>query len=408
MSAEGTRTPQKIGIYGGTFDPIHRGHMAAARAAVNALGLDRLLLIPAGIPPHKQLARDAAPQEDRLIMTEIAADCMNLAVPTEVLPLELERGGKSYTSDTLRILRKQYPEDELWLLMGADMFLSLHAWHEPEVILRLARICAFGRDLQNGEARFAEQKALLEALCPGCRIVTMHIPELVEVSSTEIRAQLAQGIVPDGLEPSVYGHIIRRGLYETSFDLKHLDWPQLRAASYSMVKARRLPHIRGIEEEAVRLARLWGADEDAARTAAILHDCTKYLNLKEQLQLCGKYGILLDNTEQNTLKLLHAKTGAAIARAVYGVSNAVYEAIYWHTTGKADMSLLEKVIYIADYMEPSRDFEGVENLRALVDHDLDAAVLLGLEMTIEEMRGLGSPVHIRTIEARDWLRGQCG
>ncbi len=396
----------KIGIYGGTFDPIHRGHMAAAGAAAWELRLDRLFLIPAGHPPHKQITPTGASPAHRLAMTRIAADRMGLSIPADVLDLEMRREGKSFTSDTLRLLRAQFPEDELWLLVGTDMFLSLHTWHEPETILSLAQICAFSRTEQADEAQFAAQKARLETEFPGCQVRILHIPDLVEISSTEIRAELAAGREPEALDTSVYGYILRNHLYGVEADLKHLSWPQLRAASYSMVKAKRIPHIRGIEQEAVKLAHRWGADEDEARTAAILHDCTKYLNLQEQLHLCDKYGILLDTVEQSTLKLLHAKTGAAIARAVYGVSDAVYEAIFWHTTGKADMSLLEKVIYIADYMEPSRSFDGVERLRSLVYQDLDAAVLLGLEMTIEEMKKNGYPVHYRTVEARDWLLGR--
>lgn len=393
----------KIGIYGGTFDPIHKGHMAAARAAAAALKLDALYFIPAGIPPHKAMANTAAAPEQRLDMARIAADRLGLKIPVRVLDLEVHREGKSYTSDTLKALRKEYPKDELWLLMGTDMFLSLHTWHEPEVILSLANICAFGRENGDVSKRFAPQKARLRELAPKCKIETMTIPDLVVTSSTEIRAELATGRDPQSLDPSVYGYILRNRLYGVEADLKHLTWEQLRAASYSMIKAKRIPHVQGIEEEAVKLAQRWGADEEEARAAAILHDCTKYLNLEEQLQLCEKYGILLDNVEQNTLKLLHSKTGAAVARAVYGVSDSVYEAIFWHTTGKADMTLLEKVIYIADYMEPSRDFEGVERLRDLAYQDLDAAVLLGLKMTVEEMRQEGYPVHYRTLEARDWL-----
>lgn len=395
----------KIGIYGGTFDPIHLGHMAAARAAVRTLGLDRLLLIPAGLPPHKSLSECAAPAEDRLEMTRIAADrlALELSVPVEVSEMEVHREGKSYTSDTLRILKEQYPEDELWVLMGSDMFLSLQTWHEPEVILRLAGICAFGREEGDCRAQFEEQTARLEERYPGCRITVLHIPDLVEVSSTEIRDRLSAGEEPEELDPSVYGYILRKDLYHTDADLKHLTWSQLRAASYSMIRAKRIPHVQGIESEAVKLARRWGADEDEARRAAILHDCTKYLDLNEQLQLCSKYGILLDNMEKNTLKLLHSKTGAAIAKAEFGASDEVYWAIYWHTTGKADMSLLEKIIYIADYMEPSRSFDGVEEVRDLVYRDLDAALLMGIEQTIELMKEMGNPVHYRSLEARDWL-----
>ena len=140
--------------------------------------------------------------------------------------------------------------------------------------------------------------------------------------------------------------------------------------------------------------------------AALLHDSTKKLDLPAQLALCQHYGIQLDEMEQWALKLLHSKTGAAIARDVFGVDDEIYRAIWYHTTGHANMTLLEKIIYLADYIEPSRDFPGVDRLRKTCYEDLDAGLLLGLEMTVEEMTAMGNPVHHATLEARDALKGQ--
>ena len=159
----------------------------------------------------------------------------------------------------------------------------------------------------------------------------------------------------------------------------------------------------GTEQEAVRLTRRYGGDETQARIAALLHDCTKKLELPEQLALCKQYGIELDALEQRALKLLHSKTGAAIARSVFGVEDAVYDAIWYHTTGKPDMTRLEKILYLADYIEPSRDFPGVGELRKAVYEDLDHGLLLGLSMTIQEMEEMGNPVHHQTRDARDYL-----
>ena len=392
----------KIGIYGGTFDPIHRGHMAAAQTAAKLLELDKLLLIPAGIPPHKHKSSGGANGAQRMEMTSIAADRLGLKIPVEVLDLELKREGKSYTSDTLRELRKQYPKDELWLLMGTDMFLTLQNWHEPKTIMKLAKICAFGRTESDGEKLFAPQRDYLTSEF-GAAVTTITLPGLVDISSTQLRTRLAAGERPEELDESVYGYILRYGLYGTHADLKHLGWEDLRACSYSMIRAKRIPHVRGCEQEAVKLAIRWGENEDDARAAAILHDCTKYLDLEEQLSLCEKYGIILDDLEKVAVKLLHSKTGAAIARYEYGMPDRVCEAICWHTTGKPDMTKLEKILYIADYMEPTRDFDGVEKLRALVYKDLDAAVRLGLEMSVEELTERGVPVHPNTAEALRFL-----
>lgn len=111
----------KIGVFGGTFNPIHRGHLAAASAAAGQLSLDKLLLIPDAIPPHKPLPSGSAGAEERLEMVQLCT--AEVSAPAEVLDLELRRQGASYTCDTLAQLREQYPEEELFLLMGSDMFL---------------------------------------------------------------------------------------------------------------------------------------------------------------------------------------------------------------------------------------------------------------------------------------------
>ena len=114
----------KIGVYGGTFNPPHLGHITAARAVFDLLQLDKLLLIPAGLPPHKNLPTGSPVPQQRLEMTRLAGEQTGLGNKVEVLDMELVRTGKSYTSDTLAALKEIYPDDELWLLMGTDMFLT--------------------------------------------------------------------------------------------------------------------------------------------------------------------------------------------------------------------------------------------------------------------------------------------
>lgn len=140
----------------------------------------------------------------------------------------------------------------------------------------------------------------------------VRLPRVMEISSTQVRELLVRNRVEARalLWCQVYGYILREGLYGVNADLKRLSDDDLRCASLSMVKAKRIPHIRGCEEEAVRLAERWGADAGLARRAGILHDCTKYLELDEQLALCDRYGIALDELERVAVKLLHAKTGA--------------------------------------------------------------------------------------------------
>ena len=394
----------KIGIYGGTYNPPHLGHLVAAQTAMEALELDQLLLIPAAIPPHKTLPEGTPAVQERVEMVSKMADAMGKGDRVQVSDIELKREGKSYTVDTLQEIHDQYPDAELWLLMGTDMFLTLQNWYQPERILQLAGICAFGRTEQDGEELFAIQRDYLAKTFEGARIMTITLPGLVDVSSTQLREMLEKGEGGKYLLPAVYGHILMNGLYGTHADLKHLDLPELRACSYSMVRQKRVPHIMGTEEEAVRLAKRWGVDETLACRAAILHDCTKYLELEPQLALCAKYGVELDELEQKAVKLLHSKTGACIAKWVFGEPDEVYDAIFWHTTAKEDMTTLEKILYMADYIEPNRDFDGVERLRALAYQDLDKALLLGVETTVQEMVDRKLPIHTKTLLAQQWLR----
>ncbi|MDD4715231.1 MAG: nicotinate (nicotinamide) nucleotide adenylyltransferase [Oscillospiraceae bacterium] len=392
--------PKKIGIFGGTFNPPHAGHILAARTAAKRLNLDLLLLIPAGLPPHKSLPEDTPTPEQRLEMLKIAIDGLP---ELSVSDLELRREGKSYTVDTVRQLKKEYPGGEFWLLMGTDMFLTLEEWHEHKALLNMVHIVVFNRTEENKKTVTQVQVELLRQKYG----VWVEFIELrpVKICSTDLRTAFENGSRNKCVSSAVYGYILRNGLYGVKKNLKHLPLEDLRAAAFSLLKAKRIPHVLGTEQAAVALARQYGAPEQDARVAALLHDCTKKRNMEEQLKLCAKYGIVLDHLEKENVKLLHARTGAALALDLFGVSEKVYSAIRWHTTGKADMTLLEKIIYLADFIEPTRNFPGVDRLRQLAIENLDAAMLMGLEKTIRKMEESNSPIHFRTLEAYNWLKG---
>ena len=142
---------------------------------------------------------------------------------------------------------------------------------------------------------------------------------------------------------------------------------------------------------------------DAAR-AALLHDVTKALDGPLQLTLCNGYGKVLDDFSIRYPKTLHALTGSLVAERIFGENEAVVAAIESHTTGKAAMNMLEKIIYVADYMEPNRDFPGVEQLRHLAFTDMDGALKLGLEMTLEHLKRQGAEVSPASREALEYLR----
>lgn len=385
----------RIAVYGGTFNPPHKGHIQAARAAGLALSPDRLFLIPTGIPPHKILPEDTPGPELRLKMASITAERIKTA---QALDIEIRRAGPSFTADTIAEIKKEYPGAEIFLLMGTDMLLSIEKWYNFGYILSNAALGVFSRDLSGDERIKAASRCISEKYSARIELIQN---DAVEISSSELREALTQRGGREYLDDEVYAYIVKNRLYGVKPDF---DW--LRERAYALLKPKRIAHVAGCEAEAVRLARRWGANEDEARCAAILHDITKKMDIDEQLILCEKYGIIISSVEKGENKLFHAKTGAAMALAEFGVSEDVHHAILWHTTGRANMSLLEKIIYLADYIEPTRQFAGLERLRELSYEDLDGAMLFGLEMSISDMKERGVCPHGRTAEAIEWLKGQ--
>ncbi len=165
----------------------------------------------------------------------------------------------------------------------------------------------------------------------------------------------------------------------------------------------RVKHTKGCMKAARELAQKWGENEDDAEFAMLLHDITKHYTEKEQFTLCEKYGIIVDNIEKSSYKLLHAKTAAEIAKHEYGVSESIYLGIKYHTTLRKNMTLMEKICYMADYIEENRTFDGVLKARELAFKDIDEALRYCLDMTIYEVLGKGYLMHIDTIEARNYV-----
>ena len=380
-----------IAVYGGSFNPPHLGHREAVITTLEALKPDLLLIIPDHEPPHKEMEEGSPTPEQRLELCRLTFGDLDRV---EISSLELERNGKSYTYDTVRELQERYPDARLTLIVGTDMILTFEEWYHFEYLLAHCRLAAMARDFED-EEKLREAAGHLRS-CYGAEIILLdHVP--LPMSSTELRGMLRSRLGAEDIHPDAYAAIIRYRFYDAA---PELSW--LREQAYTMLDERRIAHVAGCESEAIELARRWGEDPETAAEAGILHDITKRLSHEEQLNLCEKYAIICDSAERSMPKLLHAKTGAAVARERFGVRDPVYEAIRWHTTGKPDMTLLEKIIYLADYIEPTRDFPGVDTLRELAYEDLDRALLLGLQMTIEEVRSHGEEPYIDTLTACAW------
>ncbi|MBR3556582.1 MAG: nicotinate (nicotinamide) nucleotide adenylyltransferase [Oscillospiraceae bacterium] len=380
------------GFLGGTFNPPHLGHVRAAAAAAKELGLETLYVIPAGIPPHKELPEGGADGMQRLEMARLAFEGIPGLI---VLDWELKRAGKSYTADTVERLLSEDPAGELWILCGTDMFETLPDWYRGDWLMRTLHVAAYPR--KTGEEGKIDALAESYRRSHGTEIRRIGV-EALEVSSTELRTLLQEGKGATLLPKEVYRYILRNRLYGVRPEPDAL-WELARP----WYKKSRIPHVMGCRATAAALARRWGADVLDAENAAILHDITKKMPVEEQLQYCEKRGNINFSYRPEYEAALHAFSGAAAAALEFGVSPEVESAIRWHTTGKADMSLLEKIIWLADYIEPNRTTPGVEEIRSLAESDLDEALRRALESSLRHLKENNRAPHPATREALDFL-----
>lgn len=200
----------RVGIYGGTFSPVHNGHVAAARAFMEQMWLDILYVIPTGVTPHKDMKGDATAL-DRLEMCRLAFGGMEGVIVSD---LEMRREGKSYTVDTLRELYD--PDGRLFLLMGTDMLMTLDKWREPDEIFRLCYPVYVRRET-DGELDAPIVEKIKSYQDKYGKVVRRIVTPAIELSSTDVRAAVAEGFPIEGaVPPAVADYIHTHGLYRNA------------------------------------------------------------------------------------------------------------------------------------------------------------------------------------------------
>lgn len=383
-----------VALFGGSFDPVHSGHVELLRAFVQRLSLDKVVVMPTFVPPHK-IRTAMAPPEERLAMCRLAVEEVPQA---EVSDFEIRRGGASFTVDTLSWLKERYPDASLFLLMGADMFLTLGTWYRFDRIAALATLCTVPRD----NADEAVLSAYAETLAKqGGRCEVVNVP-IREISSTLLRERLRCGQPTAGdIPPKVEQYIREKGLYREMAQTQTAD-EQFIEIIRQRLTPNRFEHSLAVAAEAKRLAVKYGADPEKAYTAGLLHDIMKTTDNEIQLQMMREFGILLDEVEKTSPKLWHARSGEGFVRHILGLKDEdILSAIRYHTTARAGMSPLETTLYLADYTSADRDYEDVDVMRRLVDESAEQALLYALNYTIEELRSRGASVHPDTLAAYD-------
>lgn len=374
------RMCERIGLLGGSFNPIHLGHLAMAAAAREELGLTRLLIMPDGDPPHK--STELADKAQRLEMVRRAAGDR-----FEVSAMEVDRPGKTYTIDTLTALREAWPQAALVMLIGADTLRELPTWREAQRVYALCRFAVFARDEL--------------ALCapPGVQWIRMRT-EIPDISSTEIRARVHKGLSLDGLVPQVVQDYI--GAHRLYDPPRQRSQQTIRRRLKEMLPAKRYRHTLGVKQAMIRLAQRWSYDAEKAALTGLLHDCAKAMPLAQMQAYVRRVGVHLDALRQENTALLHAPAGAALARERFGVTDPeILHAIATHNTGSEKMGILDKLLFVADYTEPGRKaIEGLDAIRAMAMEDLDAAVCGVLDSKLAYITQKGDVLHPDTLAAR--------
>lgn len=392
---------KKIAIFGGTFNPPHIGHRKMAEMLCECEAFDKIHILPDCKPPHK--TGDFAPGEDRLNMCRLAFGDLP---KVEISDFELKLGGKSYTVRTLEELKKQgieYPG----FVIGADSLVNFQKWYRYEDVLKLAELIVYKRGGLSDE-KMLSAKADLEKKGGKITLLDFCPPD---ISSTEIRKNIEEGKSVEGLVANeVEEYIKKKGFYlgdafmEPVFSGKCVNYREKYdkyvLALKDCLTEKRFFHTLAVAKEAVRLAEKYGGDTEKAFLAGLLHDICKDTDPKQQLQLFSQFDIILDDIEKNAPKLWHAKLGAAYIQNVLGIDDEeIITAVRYHTTARADMSLLEKLIYLADFTSEDRNYNGVEDMRVAVDKSLEQAMYEALEFSVEDLKEKGTPIHKDTMDA---------
>lgn len=318
----------RIGLFGGTFNPPHITHVNIAKQAVKQLKLDKLLVVPCGDPPHKRCDVD---KHTRLELTKLAFQGIG-----ETWDYEILNTGKSYTVVTLNKVKQLYPEVELYLIIGGDSLQSFDKWYCPDEIARLATIAVAARESELPSNLIADVTRKFNA-----NIVALDV-EPNDDSSTEIRLRYQFGKDNSAYVPKAADeYVLRNNLYS--------EYKQMVAKLKTYLKPERFEHTYYVVKRGLELAS--DGEYDKVFVACLLHDCAKYIDEKD----FAKYGFV--KPADMPKPVTHCFLGAKVAAIDFGVTdNEILDAIAYHTTGRPNMTRLEKIVYVADKTEETRPY----------------------------------------------------
>lgn len=366
---------RKLAIMGGTFDPIHMGHLVTAEEVRHEFQVDEVIFVPTGHPPHKSHI-NMTTCEHRYLMTVLAT----AANPYfKVSRIEMEREGVTYTIDTIKELKCIYGNEvELYFITGADAVQKILSWKESEELLQICNFVAVTRPGYNKEELIQQIEELNKQY--KTNIYFLEVPALA-ISSSDIRRRLKEMKPIKYLVPQeVENYIKKHELYNYQIRLTDKEKEEMYQYVASKLSPKRYAHTRGVVEMALEYAKLNGLDYDETFIAALFHDIAKEISAEESLALCEKYHIELDEYEKKNIYLAHGKIGAVILERDWGISKpSILNGIKYHTLGRLNMTDLEKIIYLADMTEEGRSaYKEKEEIKRLAQYNLDRAMYKAL------------------------------
>lgn len=358
-----------------------KGHVGIVERLVERF--DRVIVLPCYLSPHK-IGRHSGGGEHRIKMLRLALGRLGVRVggvnglvstPAGLVidGRELDRGGVSYTVDTIRELRGEYPNDELWFVVGGDSLAALHTWYNWDELRGLCNFLVVGRD-----------KWVIDDIRLDGTIVELADFVGEDVSSSYARVLNAVGRIDEAVPKSVAEYIKSSGLYN---DYRYIAD---RYNDYGL-SPRRIAHTVRAAKEAVDLAKVHRESISDSIIATMLHDIAKDMDI-----------VGYDDVPK---PCRHALIGAKIALRDFGVSEDIAKAIAQHTTGAPNMSRLAKIVYLADYIEIGRAMDGLGEVRQAAYKDLDIAMHLALGKTLRHLRESGGRIDQNTIRAWEWYDG---
>jgi len=389
----------RIGVYGGTFNPIHKTHVEIAMAALKQFQLDKVIFLVAGTPPHKTTA-EAISDINRLQMVSLA---IKDYPEFEIDDREIYRAGKSYSYLTFTEYNKEYPNDEIFFIMGSDSLINFKNWVKPDIISEYATVLVaprFGDDAKTLDAAIYECKNMFE----GDFLLIDYTAN--ELASSVIRKSLFKDDkVSSYITKDVYDYIVEHNLY-SKYSYTNADIERLDLEMQKELKPSRYIHTIGVANMAYSLAIRWNYPAVTAQVAGMLHDCAKCISDEKRISVCEKNNIPITEIEYKYPHLLHGKVGAHYCKSKYEVfDEQIAHAIEVHTTGCPNMNLLDKIIFVADYIEPGRDKQPrLDVIRATAFTDLDLCVYLILEDSVNYLNTNPDMVDPTTIDTFNFYK----